>query len=293
MLTRYNISAFIFTIFNISFLILISLLTLYPMIYVLFASISDAKLFASFHGLLLTPQGFSVDAYIRVLKNPNIYSGYRNTVINLSAGVCLNLLLTSFGAYTLCAKTLYMRGAFTFFVAFTMFFSGGMIPMYIQVYNLGLVNTRWALIFPVAINTWNMIVMRTGFQAIPDSIYESVRLDGANDFQILFKITLPLSLPVVAVMVLFYGVHHWNSWFNAMLYINNRSLFPLQLILREILITNTMGDMGMNTAMADAEPVAATIRFATIIVSTVPILFIYPFLQRYFVKGIMVGAIKG
>jgi putative aldouronate transport system permease protein len=283
----------VFNIFNTAFLILVSLITLYPMIYVMLASISDAKLFSSFQGFLLMPQGFSFNAYNRVFQNPNIYSGYRNTLINLSIGTSLNLLFTSFGAYALCAKTLRARGVFTFFVAFTMFFSGGMIPMYIQVYNLGLVNTRWALIFPVVINTWNMIVMRTGFQAIPDSIYESVRLDGANDFQILFRITLPLSIPVVAVMILFYGVYHWNSWFNAMLYINNRALFPLQLILREILITNTMGDMGMNTAMADAEPVAATIRYATIMVSTVPILFVYPFLQRYFVKGIMVGAIKG
>jgi putative aldouronate transport system permease protein len=180
----------------------------------------------------------------------------------------------------------------TFIIVFTMFFSGGLIPNYLTVMNLGLIDSRWAIILPSAISTYNMIIMRTSFSSIPDSLEESATIDGANDITILTCIILPLSLPIIAVMVLFYGVSHWNSWFSAMFYLRSRTLYPLQLILREILITNSIDNMTTDVSAMDKEPIGESIKYATIMVATLPVLFIYPFLQKYFVKGVMIGAIK-
>lgn len=180
-----------------------------------------------------------------------------------------------------------------FLIVFTMFFNGGLIPTYLLVNNLGLLDSRWALIIPSAMSAYNLIIMRTSFQGIPVSLEESAKLDGANDFTVLFRIVLPLSMPVVAVMILFYGVGHWNSWFNALIYLRTRDLYPLQLILREILITNSTDSMMTGVGGADKMPIGETIKYATIIVATIPILLLYPFLQKYFVKGVMIGAIKG
>ena len=178
-----------------------------------------------------------------------------------------------------------------FFIVFTMFFSGGLIPMYLLMQNLSLINTRWAMWLPGMIGTTNLIIMRTSFKAIPSSLEESARIDGANDFVILYRVIVPLSKPVIAVMLLYYGVGHWNSWFNAMIYLQDRNLYPLQLILREILIDSTTDVIELGGD--DSEPIAQTIKYATIMVATVPILCVYPFLQKYFVKGVMIGAIKG
>ena len=173
-----------------------------------------------------------------------------------------------------------------------MFFSGGLIPFYLQVNSLGLADTRWALIFPAAMSTYNMIVMRTAFSNVPESLEESARIDGAQDFTILFRIVLPLSLPTVAIMILFYGVSKWNAWFYAMVFLRGRSLYPLQLILREILILSSTSDM-VTDMYVNKDLFSETIKYATIIVATVPILCVYPFIQKYFVKGIMIGAVKG
>lgn len=282
----------LFDILNITFLVVLSLVTLYPLLYVLFASFSDPGYVAQLRGLLLFPKGLTFDAYMRVFDNPMIGSAYFNTLFYVIVGTSLNIFLTSLGAYALSRKDVMLRDFIMFMIVFSMFFEGGIIPLYLLVGELGLIDTRLALIFPTAISAFNLIIMRTAFQGIPDSLEESARMDGANDFTILFKIVLPLSMPVVAVMLLFYGVNHWNSYFNAMIFLQDRELFPLQLILREILIANDTSSMTTGVGSADAMPIGETIKYATIIVATVPILCLYPFLQKYFVKGVMIGGIK-
>ena len=178
-------------------------------------------------------------------------------------------------------------------IIFTMFFSGGLIPNYILVRNLGMVDTRWALFIPTAISAYNLIIMRTSFESIPDTLIEAAKLDGAGDFTILFRVALPISNAVVAVMVLFYAVEQWNSWFPAFIYLKNRELWPLQLVLREIIIENNVSDMLTGVDAAEMLAVSESIKYATIVVATLPILCIYPFLQKYFVKGVMIGAVKG
>ena len=281
-----------FDLTNGFFLILASLATVYPFLYVTFASLSDPAKMVAHTGPLLVPYGLHFGSYKMVIDNPMIGLGYRNTLLYLALGTCINLLLTSFAAYGLSRRELFWRKPLTFLVVFTMFFSGGLIPYFLMVRNLGLVNTRAAMILPTAINTWNFIVMRTYFSSIPQSLEESARIDGAGDFRILFQIMIPLAFPVVAVMILFYGVAHWNAWFNAMIFLRKRDLYPLQLILREILISSSTDNMLTDVAALDKEPVAETVKYATIITATVPILFVYPFLQKYFVKGMLIGAIK-
>lgn len=283
----------LFDTFNALFMILLMITTLYPFLYVTFASLSQPSLMIKHQGVLLAPLGFSLGSYKLVFENPMILTGYGNTLIYMLTGTILNLFMTSLGAYVLSRKGVYWRNLIMFITVFTMFFSGGLIPFYLIVRGLGLTDKIWALILPTAISTYNLIVMRTSFAGIPDSMEESARIDGANDFTILFRVILPLSMPVVAVMILFYGVGHWNAWFNAMIFLKTREMYPLQLILREILIASSTDNMTTSVASADIEPVAETIKYATIMVATLPILFVYPFLQKYFVQGIMVGALKG
>ncbi|QNK56373.1 carbohydrate ABC transporter permease [Paenibacillus sp. PAMC21692] len=284
----------IFQAILVLFMLFMIVITLYPFIYVLLSSISDSRQLISHTGLLLAPQGFNLDAYVKVFQNPNIIGGYLNTIVIVLGGTLLNLFMTSLGAYVLSRKGVPWTRTVMLLIVFTMFFSGGLIPMYLLVNNwLDLGNSLLALIIPGLISTWNLIILRTSFEAIPDGLIESARMDGAQDFTILFRIVLPLSLPVMAVMVLFYGVSHWNSWFSAMIYLRDRELFPLQLILREILIQNSTAYMSGDASASDVEAVGESIKYATIIVATLPILAVYPFLQKYFVKGVMIGSIKG
>lgn len=280
-----------FDAMNALFMMVLILITLYPFYYVVMASLSHPVVVVQNRGILLWPQGFTLEAYRAVLENPMIKIGYTNTLIYVTAGTFVNIILTSFGAYGLSRRNLFGKNLIMFMIVFTMFFGGGLIPTYLLVKNLGMLNTRWALIIPPAINTWNLIVMRTAFQSIPASLEESARMDGANDFTILFRIYLPLSLPVLSVMILFYAVSHWNAYFNAMIYLRDRTLYPLQLVLREILIASSTESM-LGGVVQDREPIGETIKYATIVVATFPILCIYPFLQRYFVKGVMIGALK-
>jgi len=222
-----------------------------------------------------------------------IVRGYLNTMIIVLAGTTTNLVMTSLGAYVLSRRDVLWKKLMMMVIVFTMFFSGGIIPTYLLVRNLEMTNTLYALFIPTAISTYNLIIMRTAFMGVPYSLEESARIDGAKDFTILFRIMIPLSLPVIAVMVLFYGVGHWNSWFSAMIYLRKRELYPLQLILREILISSDTTQMMTDVGGMDKEPVGQTVKYATIIVATLPVLSIYPFLQKYFVKGIMIGALKG
>jgi len=292
MVQKRSVGEIIFDICNWCFLTLLMIITVYPLLYVAFASISNPSAIIKHRGLLLWPIGFSLGAYEMVFNNPMIGIGYKNTLFYVIVGTIVNMFMSSLGAYVLSRKGPFWKNAIMFVIVFTMFFSGGTVPFYLLVRNLGLANTRWALIIPTAISTWNLIVMRTSFMSIPDSMEESAKIDGANDFIVLFKIIIPLSIPVMAVMVLFYGVGHWNAWFNAMIFLRKRELYPLQLILREILIANSVNDMMTGVSDLDKEPIAETIKYATVMVATVPILFVYPFLQKYFVKGIMIGALK-
>lgn len=288
-----NTSRKAFNALNILFMLFISGITLYPMLYVIFASFSEPSDFLMHEGLLLRPLGFTTGIYQMVFKNPMILRGYLNTFFVVFVGVAVNIIFTSIGAYFLSRKNVMLKKFIMFFIVFTMYFSGGLIPFYFTVRDLGLDNSLWALIIPGAIGTSNMIIMRTAFMGIPDSLSESAEIDGASHFSILFRVVIPLSLPTMAVMVLYYGVGHWNSWFNALIFLRKREMFPLQLILREILITNSTLDMSIGVDAGDQDLIGDLIKYAVIVVATVPILCLYPFLQKYFVKGVMIGALKG
>jgi putative aldouronate transport system permease protein len=268
-------------------------ITLYPLLYVLFASLSDPSTFIQTRGVLLAPLGFTIAAYQAVFAYPIILTSYENTLFYVVAGTALNLVMTSLGAYALSRKNVLLKNPIMFLIVFTMFFSGGLIPTYLLVANtLGLVDTRWALILPPAVNTLNLLIMRTAFQSVPEALEEAARIDGANDFTILLRIVLPLSMPVVAVMILFYSVGHWNAFFNALIYLRTRELYPLQLVLREVLISNGTAGLTAGVSTRDVMPIGETIKYAVIVVATLPILCVYPFVQRFFVKGVMLGGIK-
>lgn len=269
---------------------LMALACLYPMWHVVMASFSDPIELMRHTGVIWKPLGLSLEGYRVVIQNPNIPVSYLNTIFYVFLGTSINMLLTTLGAYALSRKGFMFKKTLTLLIVFTMYFNAGLVPNFLLVKGLGLYNTVWALVLPGAVSTWNLIVMKTSFQAVPVSLEESARLDGANDFTILFRIFLPLSKATVAVMILFYAVAHWSSWFNAMIYLRDRSKFPLQLIMREILIANsTSGNTLMDT---DAMFLQEVVKYATIVVSTVPILFIYPFAQKYFMAGVMMGSVK-
>lgn len=290
MLRRKSSSEFIFDFVNNFLLTALVLVTIYPFLYVLFASLSDSDLLMQKVGILLAPLGFSIKAYISVLNNPMIAIGYGNTFLYMAVGTTINMLMTSLGAYVLSRKDFRIKRIMSLLIIFTMFFSGGMIPTYLVVMQLGMIDKIWALVLPGAISTMNLLIMRTAFMSISPSLEESAYIDGANDLVILSRIVLPLSLPTVAVMVLFYGVGHWNSWFSAMIYLRTRTKYPLQLILREVLVLNDVSRM--DTGVIPGAAIGESIKYATIMVATLPILLLYPFLQKYFVKGVMIGAIK-
>lgn len=277
------------------FMVFIIIITLYPFYYIIVASISQPVALMAHRGLLFWPLGSpTLDAYRMVIfQNPMIELGYLNTIGYVLGGTALNIVMTTLGAYALSRENVKLGPPIMFGITFTMMFSGGMIPLFLLVRDLGWINSRLSQIVPTAISVYNLIILRTSFQSIPNSLIESAELDGANDFTILLRIVLPLSGAVMAVMVLFYSVSHWNSWFPAMLYLRKRELYPLQLILREILITNNTDNMSVGAAASDQAPIGVAIQYATIIVSTLPIMLVYPFLQKYFVKGVMIGAIKG
>ena len=277
-----------FHLINGFLLVILSVAMVYPFLYVIFASLSDPVLFAQNSSALMVPLGFDLGAYRYVMKNPNILSGYENTLFYVMVGTVLQMAVTILSAYVLSRREYLWKKALSLFVAFTMFFNGGLIPTYLQVNALGIADTRWAMILPKLIITFNLIILRTAFAAVPQSLEESARLDGANDFQIMTRIVVPLSKPTLAILVLYYAVGHWNTWFTAMLYLRERSLYPIQLILREILFISSTG-----SGTSASELYEETIKYAAIIVTTLPILCVYPVVQRYFVKGMMVGAIKG
>ena len=288
----------IFDTFNIIIMVFLAFVTLYPMYYVIVASFSNSVELLRNQGFLWFPKGFTTGAFGMALEHPLILSGYRNIIFIMVVSLTLNISLTLFAAYFLASKDLMFKKPVLFMMLFTMFFSGGMIPAYLNIRNLGLYNTLWALILPGAISVFNTIIYRTAIEAVPDSLAESAKIDGANDFTILFRIIFPLIKPTTVVLLLYYGVGHWNAWFPGTMYIRDNNLLPIQNILRAILIAaDPGGTSGLTGAASGSEAAlnmyAETIKYAAIVITTVPVLFIYPFLQRYFVKGAMVGAIKG
>ena len=265
-------------------MIFLCVLILIPLVHVVAGSFSDGLSYMTHTGLLLWPLKPTLDAYRSVIANQNIWSGYGNTLFLVIVGTSLNMLFSLIAAYVLSRKNYMLKRFFNLMIVFSMYFSGGMIPYFLVVKEVGLYKSIWALIVPGLINVFNLVIVRTAMLGVPDSLEESAQLDGAGHLTILFRIIAPLILPSVSVVALYYAVAHWNSWFNAMLFIKDRKKYPLQLVLREILI---LSDTDEDFTMSE------TIQFATIVVATIPILCVYPFIQRYFVKGVMVGAVKG
>ena len=295
MVTKRTRGDLIFDCFNYLLLTALTLITLYPFVHVVAGSISGPGTLIGHKGALLWPKGTpTLKAFALVFRNPNIITGYKNTLIVLLVATTLNIVMTSLGAYVLSRPQFAIRKVMMYLIVFTMYFSGGMIPRYLFLKNyLGMGDHLGSLIIPGAISAYNLIIMRTAFASVPASLEESARIDGANDFTILFRIILPLSMATVAVMILFYGVGHWNAWFDAMIFLRTREKYPLQLILREILVNNSTESMTMGAAADDVEQLSDNLKYATIVVATLPILCVYPLIQKHFVKGVMIGAVKG
>lgn len=289
---KQSIGSRTFDVFNVIILTALSLVCLYPVWYVVMASFSDSNLLMQNSGPLLKPLGFSWSAYAAVFKNPMILSGYLNTIKILILSLICQLVMTSIAAYFFSRRQVLWKKPLMIMVTVTMFISGGMIPFYQTLQDLNLTDTHWGLIIPFMISTYNMIILRTSFENIPEALSEAARIDGAGHFRILFSIILPLSKAMLAVMALYYGVGTWNGWFWGSTILSDRSMYPLQVVLREILMSNDTSSMTQGIAAGDVEAVGATIRYATIMVATVPILCVYPFLQKYFTNGVMVGAVK-
>ncbi|MBD2866650.1 carbohydrate ABC transporter permease [Paenibacillus sp. IB182363] len=288
----------VFNFINKLFLLGVLIAVLYPIIYVISASISD-PVYVNQGKMWLFPRGITFEGYQRVFQNPEIWSGYRNTVLYTLGGTFINLLFTVPAAYALSRKDLLGRGPMMGLIVFTMFFGGGLVPTFLLVSELGMLNTVWALVIPNTVAVYNLIICRTFFQMnIPRELQESAEIDGCSNTMLFIKIVLPLSAPIIAVMALYYGVAHWNSYFSAIIYLKDRSLYPLQLILREILVQNQMSDAMLMTgddmeAMAKQARIADIIKYAVMIVSSLPIIIVYPFMQRFFMKGVLIGSVKG
>lgn len=289
---KEGLSRKLFLFCNTLFMLFMVVICLYPMLYILFASLSEENQLVGYLGPLIKPLGFSTAAYKAVFKNEMILNGYRNTFFIVIVGTLINLFFTAIGAFVLSRRNVMLKKPIMLMIIFTMYFSGGMIPFYFTVKDLGMENSIWSVIIPTAINTYNMIIMRTGFASVSVSLEEAARIDGANDYVVLFRVILPLAMPTVAVVALYYIVGHWNAWFNAMLFIRDKSIQPLQLILREILIQNDTNSMTTWSTDGSSQAFGETIKYAVIIFATIPVLIIYPFIQRFFVKGVMIGGVK-
>lgn len=291
----------VFNFVNGAILFILTLVMLYPLYFVLIASFSEPNAVVKGQVMFL-PKGFQLTAYRNVFKEANVWIGYRNTILYTVLGTLYNLALTIPAAYVLSKRNLPGRNVLMGYFFLTMYFSGGMIPTYIQIKNLNLLNTPWVLIIGAGVNCWNLIVTRQYFtNTIPEELYESADIDGASDLRAFVRIAIPLAAPIIAVMALFYAVGHWNSYYSALLYVRKSDYFPLQLVLRNILISNEMalanvmleGDTEAIAAAAQKAYMAEAMKYALIFIASAPMLCIYPFVQKYFVKGVMIGSIKG
>ncbi|UQZ84190.1 L-arabinose transport system permease protein AraQ [Paenibacillus konkukensis] len=283
-----------FDVCNYTLISILLLMVIYPLYFVIMASVTDPDLIYS-GKLFFFPDQLTFDGYQRLLSEASIWVGFRNSVVYTVLGTAINVVLTVSAGYALSRTDLVGRNVFMFIIVFTMFFGGGLIPTYLLVKDLGLLNTVWAMVIPNAVSVFNVIITRTFFQSnIPGEVLESAMLDGCTNMKFFFKIAIPLALPIVAVMVLFYAVGHWNSYFQALIYLKNNSMQPLQVILRNILIMNEGSDLqDMIDGSQEQQKRMELMKYSIIIVSSLPVLVLYPFLQRYFVKGALVGSLKG
>jgi putative aldouronate transport system permease protein len=276
--------------FNGMILTLLGVVILYPLLFVVLSSFSTGQV-----NMLLQVPKWSLEGYRAVFEYRRIWTGYTNSFLYMTSGTTINMVVTICAAYPLSKASLLGRKPLTFLFVFTMYFGGGLIPSYLLVRQLGLLNTVWSVLLPGAMSVYNMIVMRTYFATqIPQELEEASQIDGCDTLRFLIQIVLPLSTPILAVISLFYAVGHWNAYFNAMIYINKRDLMPLQIFLREILVLNKMDTSNMDPEeMMRLQERAELMRYSLIVVASLPVMCIYPFVQRYFVKGIMIGAVKG
>lgn len=280
----------IFTIFNSIFLLLLALICIVPFLNIIATSFASTQEVVA-KKFILFPTTFSLDAYRYILSTPTIFRALAVSIGITGLGTIVSMCVTSLMGYGLSRKYLFGRGFFNFMVVFSMLFSGGMIPTFLVVRSLRLINSYWSMILPVTVNAMNMIIMRNFFQALPNSLEESAKMDGCTDFGVFFKIMLPLALPSIATISLFYAVTYWNTYMTAILYINDSSKWPIQILLRQIVIVSS--GMQAESSAVDIIPPAQTIKMAVIVIATVPMLVAYPFVQKYFVKGALVGSVKG
>ena len=284
----------LYTVVNVV-MILWLIIVLFPVIFILASSFSSSRAIMSAR-VTLWPVEFTTGSYYVVFHYKLIWSSYANTIYYTVVGTVLNLIATTMAAYPLARKNFQFRGFYTSLFIITMFIGGGIIPTYVNMRSLGMLNSRWSMLIPGLIGTSNMIIMRTFFQGIPADLHEAATLDGCSDIRYLVQVVLPLSKAVLSVLTLYYAVGHWNAYFSALLYLRDASKYPLQLVLRTILLT-TQGDeltgIESTSAQAAAQEAGESMRYALIVVATVPILMVYPFIQKYFAKGVMIGSLKG
>ncbi len=285
-------SELLFDAINYALMLAVTFVIIYPLYYMLIVSLSDG--ISVMRGdVKYFPVNFNIETYTHILDDPSILQAYLNTILYTSTGTFIALVMTALCAYPLSRPNFYGKSLYIRVVVFTMFFQGGIIPSYIVVNGLGLINTIWAIVLPPAIVVWYMIIMRTFFQQIPSELHESAFIDGANEITVFAKIVLPISTPVIATMTLFYAVWHWNSFFPALLYLNQKVKYPMQLIMRNIVVSGAMADQMEDVSASAIMITELNVKYAVIFVTITPILFAYPFIQRYFMKGMLVGSLKG
>ena len=293
---KSSFSRKLFVGFNYTFLTVLAIIFILPVVHVFFSSISDPYWLNTKSGLVLYPHGINFTGYQLVFNNKDLIRGFGNTIIYVTASTVIGMVVTIIGAYVLSRRDMLFADTIMMLISFTMIFGGGIVPSYIIMQKLSLLNTRWAVILPACVSTYNLIIMRTAFQTVPPALEESARLDGAGDLTVIFQVLLPLVKASAATIALYYIIAHWNSWFQASMYLQNRELFPLQLVLREILIVNdanSAASMSTLDAVSDANAYKQLVKYAVIIVSSAPMIVVYPFVMKYFESGVMVGAVKG
>ncbi len=297
MVVRKTPGSILFKIVNYLFMAALVLICLIPMLHVLFASFSDPAWVMNKSGLIIWPKGFNIEGYRLVFGTRQLMHSYRNTFFYVVSATAIGLLITLLGAYPLSRKELLFSNPLMLIISFTMMFNGGIIPFYMVVKGIGLYDSVWAVILPTCVNAFNLILIRTAMMTVPAALEESAKLDGAGPLTILFQIVLPLIKATIATVILYYAVAHWNSWFQASIFLKDRDKFPLQLIIREILITNDTSSTTSVASSGDLAGLADTykqlVKYCTIVVSTVPVLCFYPFVMKYFKSGVMIGSIKG
>lgn len=294
---KRSFSEVVFDAINEFLMLVLIIVTLYPFLHIVFSSLSSSAYVLSNRGIMLWPKGFNLNAYKYAIAHPMLGSSYLNTIFYALAGTFLGLFLMGLAAYGFAKPKFPGKKFFMLLIVASMFFSGGLIPSYLNIKNLGLYDNMIVMFLPTCISTWSLIILRTGFKQIPESLSESAYLDGANDIRILFSIVLPLSKAFMAVVALYSIVGYWNSWFPALVYLKDRNKYPLQMILREILIVGEMSDLETvlldDVGSRDRAAMQEVIKYATMVLTTGPIIAAYPFLQKYFIKGVMIGSLKG